>query len=151
MKFRFAFEKLLAHKRTLEDVARREFAEAQALVDEAEKELNRLFGQIDDSRDLALELGTKGGAQGPALVQIDEFIRGQGIRIESQRHRIRELKIVAEEKQELLLAAAKERKVYEKLREKRLEEFKLLQKKLEMKQVDDLVTTRFRPPSDEPV
>lgn len=149
MKFRFSFEKLLAHKRTLEDIARREYAEAQARVDAAEAELKRMYGQIDDSRKRALDLGLKGGTQGPALSQIDEFIRGQGVRIERHKLKIRELKTVAEEKQEALIAAAKERKIYEKLREKRLEEFKLLQKKHELKQVDDLVVTRFRQPEDE--
>lgn len=145
MKFRYAFEKILQHKRTVEDMARKEYAEAQAKVDAAENELKGLYNVIDQSRSMGGKMQTEGGAHGPALAQIDEFIRGQNIRIERQKQKIRELRGYAEEKQEILLAAAKERKTYEKLREKKLEEFKDYRKKRELKEVDDMVVTRFKP------
>lgn len=37
MKFRFPLEKVMQHKRSLENVAHKEWAEAQALVDESLK------------------------------------------------------------------------------------------------------------------
>jgi flagellar FliJ protein len=146
-KFKFAFEKLLAHKRTLEDVARREFLEAQGQVDGANRELNQMYQVIDESRARSQALGADGGALAiVALSQIDEFINLQKIRIERQRSVIRELMFVAEQKQQALIDAAKERKTLEKLREKRLEDFKLALEKHEMKEIDDLVVTRFKAP-----
>ena len=143
MKFEFSFEKLLEHKKTLEDIARRNWAEKQGELDKGLKKLEDMFGQIDESRQRALTLGTNGGATGPALVQIDEFINGQKIRIERHRASLRELMAEVERLHELLVEAAKERKTLEKLKERRLEEFKKLQKKREAKEIDELVTTRF--------
>lgn len=143
-KFKFAFDKLLDHKRTLEDVARREYFEAQRLVDIAKKELEEMYKRIDDSRARAHDIETAGGRQAPTLSQIDEFINLQKIRIERHRLKIRELNAVAEQKQELLIEAAKERKTLEKLREKRMEEYDLQAKLAEMKEVDELVVTRFK-------
>lgn len=143
-KFKFAFEKLLDHKRTLEDIARREFFEAQRLVDEANRELERMYAQIDESRARALKLETEGGEKATSLVQIDEFINLQKIRIERHRMKMRELIAEAERRQDLLVEAAKERKTLEKLRERRLEEHAHQAKLAELKEVDELVVTRFK-------
>ena len=61
-----------------------------------------------------------------------------------QRRKIRELNQIAETKQQALVAAAKEYKILEKLREKKLTEYKDVLKKRELKMVDELVTTRFK-------
>ena len=79
-----------------------------------------------------------------SLVQIDDFIRGQGVRIGMQKLKVREHKAIVEEAQEALLEAAKERKIYEKLRERRFEEFKDAEKKRELKLVDDMIVTRYK-------
>jgi flagellar FliJ protein len=144
-KFKFAFDKLLDHKRTLEDIARREYFEAQRLVDEAQKVLDEMYLRIDESRVRALDLATNGGEQAPALSQIDEFINLQKIRIERHRLKMRELIAEAEQRHEILIEAAKERKTLEKLRERRMEEYQLQAKLAEEKEVDELVVTRFKP------
>ena len=144
MKFTFSFQKLLDHKRALEDVARRNWLEAKSSVDRADAELKAMYGQIDQARMRVGDLEREGGPRGPALAQIDEFINGQKIRIERHRLRMRELIAEAERLQEILIEAAKERKTLDKLRERRLEEYKVQRKKRELKQVDELVVTRFR-------
>lgn len=144
MKFEFAFEKLLAHKRSLEDLARRGYLEAESFVVAAKKELDGFYGQIEDSRQRVARLESEGGPMASALAQIDEFIRGQKIRIERQKLRLRDLMAEAERHHEILIEAAKERKTLEKLRERRLSEFRLRRKKREMKAVDELVVTRFK-------
>jgi flagellar FliJ protein len=148
VKFEFTFEKLLGHKRTLEDVARREWSEAKAKVDAAMKILEEMYQLIDSSRLRAGEISSEGGAQTVALSQIDTFISGQKIRIERHRATLRELLGELERRQELLVEAAKERKTLEKLKERRLEEYKLARKKRELKRMDELVVTRFKRGSD---
>lgn len=141
-RFVFHFEKLLKHRQSLENFAQRDWAEAQGHVDRAQSELKRMYDLIDQSRIRAADLENRGGAHGVALGQIDDFIRGQKIRIERLRLKIRELQAVAEEKHELLVEAAKERKILEKLKEKKKEEHRLLLKKSELKELDDIVVTR---------
>ena len=144
MKFDFPFEKLLDHKRTLENEAVRYFNEAQSKLDEANVSLNTMFELVDHSRQRAGQLNQTGGAQLPELGMLSEFITGQKLRVERQRLTIRELSVEAERRQELVILAARERKALEKLREKRLEEFKKLRKKREEKEMDELVVTRFK-------
>ena len=164
MKFVFAFEKLLQHKRNIENATRRDVNIAATKLDVVENELKAMYLSIDESRKRAsnctkpLQGQVSGSPQDrksnsgssllnsplTALVQIDDFISGQGVRIELQKKKVREHKAIVEEAQELLLEAAKERKIYEKLREQRLAEFKDSEKKRDLKRVDDMVSTRFK-------
>lgn len=144
MKFSFAFEKLLDHRKMLEDLARKDYLLAASNVATAEGELRQMYDDIRESRNRAGELGRKGGAQGPALSQIDEFIRGQNIRIQRQREKIRELMAEAERKQLALVEAAREHKTLQKLKERRLADFKRALKKGDLKIIDEIVTTRFK-------
>lgn len=144
MKFSFPYEKILDHRKTVEEIARKEFMAARALVVAAEEKLRSLYDEIAASRARAGRLERAGGAQGPSLILIAEFIDGQKIRIERQRQKIRELQRDAEQKQEALIEAAKEYKTLEKLKEKRSKEFKRALKKKELKEIDEIVTTRFK-------
>lgn len=144
IKFRFPLEKLAWHRKNLENLARREWIAAQREVDDALDELNALYRQVDESRERAAALSRQGGPHAVALAQIDSFIGGQKIRIERLRLKIRELQAEAERRHENLVEAAKERKTLEKLKEKRLEEFRTKMKKHELKVMDELVVTRFK-------
>ncbi len=147
MKFRFTLEKLLEHKRTLERQAQKAWAEAQANVDRATKELDGLYAAVDEARKDVPRMERE-GRPAASVAQVDEFINGQKIRIERKRGEIRELLAIAEARQVELVEAAKERKTLEKVREKRLEDFKLRRKKHELKENDELVVTRFKRADD---
>ena len=144
MKFDFPYEKLLDHRRTLEELARKEFMIAKGKVDDAETELRKMYDDVAANRQRALDLAEKGGPQGGALVQIHEFIQGQKFRIQNQREKIQGLMMEMEEKKQALVEAAKETKTLEKLKERQLKEFKQAAKKRELKEIDEIVTTRFK-------
>ncbi len=148
MKFKFAFRVLLEHRQKLEDAARREWAEAQAKVDAAKKQLDEYYSQIDEARARVNTLEREGGAHSGSLVSISEFISGQNVRIERHRFAMREIITDAEMKRDAMIEAAKERKTLEKLKEKQIEAFKLKAKKHELKEVDDLIITRFKTAAD---
>jgi flagellar FliJ protein len=148
MKFKFSFEVLLEHRRKLEDVARREWGMAQEKVDLAKKELDEYYSQVDLARERVGTLSKTEGNHAGAFVSISEFITGQAIRIERHRLAMRELIEEAEIRRDALLEAAKETKTLIKLKEKRLVEFKLKAKKRELKEVDDLIVTRFKASED---
>jgi flagellar FliJ protein len=143
MAFKFSLLPLLKHRKRLEDEALKAYADAQAKVDAAEKQLQALFDQIDDARVSAQQFTLEGGAQSTRLEQIDQFINLQKILIEKKREAIRDLRFVAETKHELLIEAVRERKTLERLREHRQASYKLMLKKQELKQVDEMVVTRF--------
>ena len=93
MRFHFAFEKLLEIRKRTEDLARRDHAIAVANAFEAEAELRRMYEAIDQARGRAAQIEGAGGACAESLGQIDAFIRGQGVRIDRQRSKIRELQM----------------------------------------------------------
>ncbi len=144
MKYKFAFEKLLVHRKITEDRARKEFLLAQAKVDGAEGELKKMYDDVTNAHDRVGRLQQTSGQNAASLMVADEFIVGQKIRIQHQREKIRQLLAVAEEKRAILIEAAREKKTLEKLKEKRFEEFKRTQKKREMREIDEIVTMRFK-------
>ena len=74
------------------------------------------------------------------MVGLDEYVDGQKILIERQKQVIREKQVVLEDKHGELVAASRDYKIIEKLKDKRLQAFKKKLALKEMKELDDLVT-----------
>lgn len=144
MAFRFPFETLLNHRRHLEEAARKEFMEAQKRVDDCLAKIKSLYGQRDETRQQVEKVSNEGGVRSQELLTLDEYVDGLTILIERERIKARELMQVAEEKRELLVIAAREFKILQKLKEKKWQEFRAKMKKIEEKEMQDLVTMRFR-------
>lgn len=145
MSFEFKLDVLLDHKRKLQNEATRAWAAAQAKVDEATAELNGFYKQVDNTRLDNQVIEREGGAQAHRLVQNDQFILGQNIRIDRQRLKIRDLKAEAELLHERMVEAARETKTLEKLKEKQLADYKKRQRVREMKENDEIVVLRHKP------
>lgn len=144
MKFRFPFQNVLKHRKTLEDVAQRDFQEALFVLNQEVEKLNNMNVKIVEARQEAFSRQTSGGPASEGLRQIDQFILGQDIRIERQRAKIQELEKKVEELREILREKAVDYKIIESLRDKKKTEFYQQQRKLEQKQADEMTTMRFK-------
>ena len=143
MKFRFNLETVLKHRQRLEDEAQREFAEAQAAVEACLREVEAMYQRLDETREevkAALQSGAAGAID--TVRGLEGFITGHKIRIELKRLEARALLTIAEDKQERLIEAARERKILVKLKEKRLAEFRLRLARMEAKEQDDITMVR---------
>lgn len=141
--FRFGLESVLKHRKRLEEVAQREFAEAQGAVDECLGEIERMYQRMDEVREeimSAARIGTPSKLE--EIREMETFITGHKIRIERLRLKARELLQVAEEKHEALIVAARERKIMTKLKEKRFAEYQVWLKQVEAKALDDVTMVR---------
>lgn len=145
MAFQFRLQKVLDHRRRVEDEAKRDYMEAQAKTVTALKELEDLYVAIDMARARGHQMQTSAPdtRMAPTLQTIDLFINGQKIRIERQRAKIRDLKGEEERLQDVLIAAAREKKTLEKLREKHLQEYRDERTRLEQAEADDLSVMRY--------
>lgn len=143
MKFKFSYEKLLEHRKRIEEIAHRDYLAAAKLVHEAEDNLKLQYDLIDQARKSNHDFELHGQAKSPSLVLNSEFIIGQKTRIQTLKEKIRELMRDAEDKQQVFLEAAKEYKILLKLREKQLIAFHEKRKKHEAKTLDELVVTRY--------
>lgn len=143
MAFEFKFATLLKHRKRLEEAAQRDYLEAKAILDHCLEGIEALYISIEETR-LQISLWQRRG-QVDDLMQISDgerFIDGQKIRIERERIKARQLMAIVEEKQELLVEAAREFKKIDKLKEKLKAEHKKEAKKREVKRLDDLVVIR---------
>jgi flagellar FliJ protein len=143
MAFRFSLESVLRHRKRQEEMAHREFIEAQSILEECLKSLETMYVQIDTTR-LAVSAAERSGRSKDLHMIRDAqvFIEGQKIRIHERRMKARELIRVLEDKQEQLLERLHDRKIMEKLKEKRLEEYKVKLAEMEQKELDDLTNAR---------
>lgn len=144
MKFRFPFQAVLKYRHGLEQRAQRQYYQAKAKVDEVMNQINEMYGLLDRTRREIQDLQRSERGPIPDIQLREEFIGGLLIKIENERRRARILMSEAEEKHHQLLEAVKEFKALEKLRLKRHQEFVRQQRKLEAKEIDELVTMRYK-------
>lgn len=125
-------------------MAQRDLAEAQHAVDACLENIEAMYRRNDEVREEILNCQKQGDAQ--ALHQIHEretFLRGQRQRIEQERLEARRLMAIAEEKHEILIAAARDKKILEKLKERKRQQYQEWIRQLEAKQLDDQTMTRM--------
>lgn len=123
MKFKFAFEKVLKHRKTLEEVAQTDYLEALADLNQEFDKLNQLQASLEESRRFSFETQNSGGQAGSALSQVFDFQKGQDVRIERQRKVIGEHEIKVEKLQEILRLKAIDYKIIDKLKVKKKKSF----------------------------
>lgn len=143
--FKFGFERLLEYQKQQEDVARRDYNESLERLEIEKAKYQNMFKLQDQALDEVFFLKNRDeGSTVGRLIELDEFVAGQAKKIERQRDVVVNHTQIVEQKQEILHLAAKERKILEKLKEKKHAEYKKLEKKKEAKSNDELVVTRYR-------
>ena len=141
-KFVFSMQNILSMKEKLEEQEKAEYSQVMMRFNEEQEKLNGLMER-------------QGMAEVELRNTINEVLDVQEIREKEDFLEI--IKVYVKEQQLVLLAceeevrqarerlneAMKERKIYEKLREKAFEEFMLEENKREQKEIDELVSYRF--------
>ncbi|MNT86096.1 Flagellar FliJ protein [compost metagenome] len=89
-------------------------------------------------------MAKQGGAQGPALMEIHEFLKGQRQRIQFQEQKVQEFEKLVEAKREILRQAAMDYKIMEKMRENKFEAYRQERIATEQKENDEQSILRFK-------
>lgn len=144
-KFKFPLQKVLNHRKTLLDLAQKDFMEAEAELRHQQQILSDMLDQERAAREKAGATVESGAPQAPeVLKQIHQFIVLQALRMERQRVTIQDVEKLVEEKREILRQKAVDLKIMEKLKEKRKFEFEREYKKKEQEDVDETNVLRFK-------
>lgn len=144
MKFKFKLDKVLRHRKILEDLAQKDFQEAMAELNKQNEVLEQLRQAKSDARSRSYEQQSQTGGQVlESLKQIHDFIILQDIRIEKQLQKIEECEKVVESRREILRQKAIDTKIIKKLEEKKKQQFTEEQQRLEQKEMDDNSNMRF--------
>lgn len=144
MAFRFGLETVLKHRKRLEDVAQREYLEAQQNLDVCLARIDAMYKRMDEVRMEIHQAQSSGSRQSVnEILEMELFITGQKVRVQTERMTARQLMQIVEAKQELLIQASREKKILVQLKDKKLTEYKEWLARIEAKALDDLTTTRF--------
>ena len=143
-KFVFQMESILRLKQRLAEQKEHEFAKA---LQELATQRTVLANHFNDKKQTLSKL--KGEMQQKIAPQefrtYTNYVEVVKQRIEMQKQVIIKAEEFAEKKRLELVEATKEKKMLEKLKENKFEEYVEEEKKVQQKQVDEVVSYRFRP------
>jgi flagellar FliJ protein len=142
MKFKFPFETLIKERKVRRDEAERDYRIALSKVEEQKAVQTQMKSALKDALNETQNIKKTGGMLASALVSYEEFVQGQKVKIQRHGKTIKGLEDIAEEKRKILVEAARDLKVLEKLKEKRYTQFKQEVRKKEMKLLDEIAITR---------
>jgi flagellar FliJ protein len=144
MKFKFKLEKVLKHRQILENLAQKDFQEAQAACNLQIEILEKMKTEKSEARQSAYSQQSQTGGQVlESLKQIHDFILLQDIRIEKQLKVIAECEKLVEAKREVLRQKAMDTKIMKRLEEKKKQQFMEEERISEQKEADDNSSMRF--------
>ncbi len=141
-RFIFSMQNLLTMKEKLEEQAKNEFSQANMRLLEAEEELERLKDR-QQKAEFELREEVAGLTDVRKIRQKEDAIEILKMYVRQQQMVVRQREIEVENARLKLQDAMKERKTFEKLREKAFEEFVAEENKKEQKEVDELVSYRY--------
>lgn len=142
-KFIFRMQGILNIKQKLEDQQRIVFAQAKARLNAEEEKLENLYKKKAEyiekkTRDMA------GGLNVHELILTENAIKGNDMQIEDQKKVIKRAEKAVLIEQEKLEVCIQERKMYEKLRENAMEEFRAEINYTEQMEINELVSFRHK-------
>lgn len=141
-RFRFPLQNILNMKEKLEEQAKNEYGQANARLLVEEKKLEQLNNRLEAARlqlkNVLIEIlsMTEIHKRENAIVILKGYVKQQQLVVKRCEKEVE----IAREK---LTEAMKERKIFEKLREKAFEEFIKEEGRREQKEVDELMSYRY--------
>ncbi len=144
MPFRFSLQKVLDYREQLEEEAKNRFALVQrqyreakaqlaALSSELETQEARLYGQVIDNA-------------GERWL-LESFIKGLRADIEATSARVQNLRATRDEMRRILAARSMDKKLLEKLKERKYRQFLLDERLKEQRFNDEIATLRYKAPN----
>ena len=144
MPFTFPFETLLNMKKNLEELSQMRLAKKVGQLREQEEEIQRVIEE-NLSRERALkekmERGMKASEYIVYKLYQEDWCQDLQLKQEAKKQTIKEI----EAEQNILIKLVKERKMFERLKEKQWKRFQYQMEKLDQKNNDDMVITRYHP------
>jgi flagellar protein FliJ len=140
-RFKFALQPVLEQRKRVEDEKQLVVAARARALEEAERELARLNGEF--SRHSAMLRDGHGSFETSELQSIYAHLQFLDRCIVAQIHVVAERRVALDRARNDLLAASREKKVVEKLKERRKEAFVIEEQRVEQSELDDGNARRY--------
>lgn len=142
MAFSFKFQSILDLKQRIEDQKKSKYGEANEELKNQKDKLNVLIEERDYQFDLMREKG-KEGVTPKELIVYNNYMDRLKRSIEIQTVVVEKAKVAVEKARQELVEASKQRKMFETLKEKKLEEYWEDYYKKEQAQLDEVVSYKY--------
>ena len=143
MRFSFPFETLLNMKKNLEELSQMRLAKKMNQLREQEQAIQQVVEEILSGEQVLREKigqGMKASEYVVYKLYEEDLTRELQLKKEARKQTKKEI----EAEQKILIQLMKERKMFERLKEKQWKRFQFQAEKLDQKNSDDMVITRFR-------
>ena len=143
MRFTFPFETLLNMKKNLEELSQMRLAKKMNQLKEQEEAIQRVMEEILTSDRVLKEKSERGIKAAEYLVhKIYQEDRTRDLQLKRAARKQTKKEIEAEQK--ILIQLMKERKMFERLKEKQWKKFQSQTERVDQKNSDEMVITRYR-------
>ena len=144
MRFPFSLQPLLDWKRNLEEVAQIRLTAKMTLLKTQEEEIEKLtLKRLAHEEELRNKISR--GIPAPEYVLYKQFAEESRTELKTREHKKKEMIREIERDRERLVHLSKEKKILERLKEKKKKVFLYQAEKNEQKRNDEMVITRRRP------
>ncbi len=142
--FKFKLQSVLeARKKDFEN-SQLEFAKVQKWLSNENKKLGYLYRELEQTM-TGVELIINSGNIDPTMFFCHQnYIFKLKLDIRNQHELIKQIEQKLEEKNKIMLEALKKKTMMDKLREKALDEFKKKMEKLDLLNIDEIATNRYK-------
>jgi len=142
MAFKYKFQSILDLKTRIEDQKKSKYGEANAELNRQQEKLDVLFDERTYQIELMREKG-KNGVTPKELIVYNNYMERLKRSIEIQKVVVDRAKKAAEQARLELVEAAKQRKMFETLKEKQMEEYWEDYYRKEQAQLDEIVSYKY--------
>ena len=144
MPFRFSLQKVLDYREQLEEEAKNRFALVQRQYREAKAQLAALSSELATQE--ARRYGQVIDNAGERWL-LESFIKGLRADIEATTARVQNLRATRDEMRKILAARSMDKKLLEKLKERKYRQFLLDERLKEQRFNDEIATLRYKAPN----
>ncbi|HUU27103.1 MAG TPA: flagellar export protein FliJ [archaeon] len=142
--FEFRLQKVMETTRTREELKKRELAHAMAVLSENETLLEVMIDKLDQQLDEYHACRKRPSVKVSSMMNFSRYTERLVSEIREQKNTIDRLAEQVMSHREKLIEISKDKKILEKLKEKRYEEFKKKLRSMEQKFMDELSIRAFQ-------
>lgn len=137
-KFRFKLESVLKERKKVEDERLRDWTMARQIIQGMYDQLKSMQTRLGEAFDETTALGAQASGTVAMFHSMESFIKGTKLRIDWKQREIARAEKIVEKAKLLYITARQKREAIEKLRERRLAEYKDAARAKELKIMDDI-------------
>ncbi len=140
-RFRFKLQAVLDHRLRIEKAKKQAFAQAVGLVNQKQHQLEQIYGLLRQER-AALAGKTTGLLDIDELLAHRRYVGSLELRLSHLHSELHKRQQLLDQRRQALLEASRDRKVLERLKDRRHEEYQLEMRRAEQREQDEIALSR---------